>query len=119
MGALGFLSNLKTRQLTPEITTSTGDLYGITAYQFGNVVFLNIAISNSNNITTGSNIFVGTISNIPLPAYPVTAGGYYKTYGINGMLISNGQVIFKNTSNSTITFNQDDSATLSFTYVAR
>lgn len=119
MGDLGFLNDLKTRQLTPEITTSTGNLYGISAYQFGNVVFLNIAINNSNNITTGSNIFVGTVSNIPLPAYPATTGGYYNTYGINGMLRSNGQVIIKNISNSTITINEADSATLSFTYVAR
>ncbi len=101
--ALGVTSNLYSiinelvtpKIVTPSITTSTGTLNSAEIVKVGRVVTLKLDIKNSSTVTTGNNIYKGTIEQAYIPKRSAYGCGYnYQTAGILAV-VDNGEVIVR------------------------
>jgi hypothetical protein len=104
--------------ISPTITASTGTLISRTAWQFGSVVFLTLVIRNTASVASGTNIFVGSISETAYrPKAVVTGASYYDAHAINAQIDASGQIIVRNASPTAVTIGSSYSVAISFTYM--
>ena len=104
--------------ISPTITASTGTLVSYTAYQFGKVVFLTIAVRKTSSTASGANIFTGTLSTTAYrPKAIVTGASYYDAHAISAQINTSGAIVFRNASPTAVTIGSSYSVAVSFTYM--
>lgn len=87
------------------ISPSVGSLASATVRQSGNIVQLQIGVTNSSEVASGSNIFEGSISTTALrPAAVATGSTYYGTRSIGGTISTAGNIVVRNSSPTAGTF---------------
>lgn len=89
-----------TQTLTPAVTKTTGssEIGNVFAVRYGNIIALSIEIRSTASTSTGSNMFEGTLSGIPLPAVGTNGSGYYGTTTLTGSLEPDGTIAIRVTS---------------------
>lgn len=116
IATLNTLLQVKTLSFTA--TTTTGTYVGGNGYQFGKVVFVRFQVRNSASVTSGSNVYQGTISTgLPRPATFATNGSYYGNHAITGSLDAAGNLIVRNASSSAVSITGTSTASVSFAYI--
>ena len=89
------------------ISPSIGSLASATVRQSGNIVQLQIGVTNSSEVASGSNIFQGSISTEALrPSALASGASYYGARAINGMMSPGGNIVVRNSSPTAGTFPQ-------------
>lgn len=81
--------------LTPTVTKTSGasSVSSVYAVRYGNVVFCMIRFNSGNSsVSTGSNTFVGTITDLPLPKETVTGASYIGSTVLLGGLNNEGTI---------------------------
>lgn len=114
------IANINVVNLSNNIieTSTTGTMLSCTAYQFGSIVTLSCQIhSNGNSIASGSNIYDGTITGIPLPHNTLSTSGYYGAHATAAYFRASGALTLRNASSTAVSISSSNNATVSFTYV--
>lgn len=112
---LKFIGNfLETKQIEPSITATTGVLGGTWGSRQGNVVNLRIQVSNTASVSSGNNLFAGTIAS-PLPINGAAAASYVGGAAAIAQLSAAGNIVVR-VSGGTISANS--SVYLTFCYLA-
>lgn len=105
----------KTEILTPTITVSTGTLIDSSCKRFGNIIELTLEVQNTSSVASGQNIFVASVSGIPLPSISLRGSTFFGAR-ILGMGFSNtGTINLNNTYSAAVTLSS--STVLHFTYI--
>lgn len=119
-GTNNVLSNKVNNQLTTPtatITASTGTLVSTEIRQFGKVVFMRVAVRNSSAVASGSNIFVGSLSQTALrPIINCSGAGYYGSTPTLGSITTTGSITIRNCSPASVTISGANSTAVTFTY---
>ena len=84
-------------------------------YRSNNVITVYGKVSYSTSVSSGSNIFEGTISALYYPPHDVETFAYYQGHAIGIRIQPDGTVIVRNASSSSVTIN--DGIQFSTTYV--
>lgn len=114
---LGLVANEVTT-IAPTITASTGTLVSCTAFKFGKMVFMTIAVRKTSSTASGANIFTGTLSETAYrPKAIVTGASYYDAHAISAQINTSGAIVFRNASPSAVTIGSSYSVAVSFTYM--
>lgn len=104
--------------ISPTITASTGTLVSCTAFKFGKMVFMTIAVRKTSSTASGANIFTGTISETAYrPKAIVTGASYYDAHAISAQINTSGGIVFRNASPSAVTIGSSYSVAVSFVYM--
>lgn len=104
--------------ISPTITASTGTLVSCTAFKFGKMVFMTIAVRKTSSTASGANIFTGTISETAYrPKAIVTGASYYDAHAISAQINTSGAIVFRNASPTAVTIGSSYSVAVSFTYM--
>lgn len=86
------------------ISPSVGSLSSASVRQSGNVVQLQIGVTNSSEVASGGNIFEGSISTAALrPAAIASGATYYASRSIGGTISTAGNIVVRNSSPSAAT----------------
>lgn len=93
-GGSGGSGGESTVTLTPTVTKTSGNssIQGSAAVRYGNVVQFELELRPTGTTNTGSNMFVGTVSNIPLPAIPSNGSGYMGSSAFIAELTTDGDI---------------------------
>lgn len=86
-----------TQTLSPTISVSTGTLVSSSCKRYGNVIELILSVKNTASIASGSNIFVATVSGIPLPSQQLRGATFYGARILGFAMSSAGAVNLSNT----------------------
>ena len=114
---LGLVADTVTT-ISPTITASVGTLVSCTAFKFGKMVFMTIAVRKTSSTASGANIFVGTLSETAYrPKAIVTGASYYDAHAISAQINTSGAIVFRNASPSAVTIGSSYSVAVSFTYM--
>ena len=114
---LGLVADTVTT-ISPTITASTGTLVSCTAFKFGKMVFMTIAVRKTSSTASGANIFTGTISETAYrPKAIVTGASYYDAHAISAQINTSGAIVFRNASPTAVTIGSSYSVAVSFTYM--
>lgn len=99
-GGSGGSGGESTVTLTPTVTKSSGSsvIDGASAVRYGNIIQLSISFHATGTTNTGSNIFEGSLSGIPLPAVGTNGSGYYGTTTLTGSIDTDGTIVIRVTS---------------------
>lgn len=86
-----------TQTLTPTVTKTSGNssIQASQAVKCGNIVQFELELRPTGTTNAGSNIFVGTLSDIPLPAIPSNGSGYMGSSAFIGSLDPDGLITIR------------------------
>ena len=99
-------------------TTTTGTFVSQTCLRYGNVVFLRFTFRNPGSVTSGANVYVGTMpTSLPTPSQNVTGATYYGNHALIAFLNTSRVLTIRNASNSAVTIDGSNSGTVSLTYL--
>lgn len=108
--------SLLTKNISISITTSSGSLDSYTCKRCGGVVSLAIKISATAAVSSGGDIYKGTISTTSIrPATIVSGCGFTGARSIIGVINSEGVITIRNASATS--FSSGSGANLSFTWL--
>ena len=114
----GVQSTLSTETISPTITASTGTTVSTTGRQYGNIITLQLQFRNTSSTASGSNLYVGSISQAAYkPPINVTGATYYGSTPLIGMIDTTGAITIRNASASALTIGSSYSATITWTYL--
>lgn len=106
------------KTISVNTTTSTGTFKSANCKRYGNIVWLQLVVTNNASVAGGADIYVGTLSSsLPRP-YSFTMGcTYYGNRAIVGNLNSDRRVHIRNAADTAVTIGSSNSAILTFTYI--
>lgn len=96
--ATGKIQNLTTEVLSPSVVKSSGNgtFTSAEAYRYGNVINLRLVFKAGSSTSVGNNLFVGNVSNIPLPkAISVYGFGFVRSSGLGLSLSATGELTIR------------------------
>ena len=115
---------LTTVETTPATTTTgvdgaIGTLTNIKARRYGNVISMTISTqSSSSGASSGGNVYKAKLSDSTYyPQYFTTGGSYYGAHAIAGSIGTDGTIVIRNASSSSVTITGTNSCTVTFTYI--
>lgn len=109
------LSN-KTTAVTA--TTTTGTFKSVNCKRYGNVVWLQLVVTNNASVAGGADVYVGTLSSsLPRPYSYTTGCAYYGNRAIVGSLTAERRVHLRNAADTAVTIGSSNSVTITFTYI--
>lgn len=87
----------QTTILTPIVTKTSGNssIEGSAAVKYGNTIQFQLELMPTATTNAGSNVFVGTLSNIPLPAIPTNGCSYMGSCAFVGSLDPDGTITIR------------------------
>ena len=111
-------SELSNKTTAVTATTTTGTFKSANCKRYGNIVWLQLVVTNNASVAGGADIYVGTLSSsLPRP-YSFTMGcTYYGNRAIVGNLNSDRRVHIRNAADTAVTIGSSNSAILTFTYI--
>lgn len=105
------------------VTYASGSGGKITEISFtkkGNLAMIRFQVTSTSAITSGSNILTAQLVNKYHPAQYTTGVGYYGGHAIIGRINTNGQLIIRNASSSSVTLESSkDGVEVAFTYILK
>lgn len=83
--------------LTPTVTKTSGNtsIDSISAVRFGNVVQVLFGFKFTGTVNAGSDAFVGTISDVPLPALDAHGVGYFSNSALVTKIETDGTMTIR------------------------
>lgn len=84
----------KASTFTPTVSKTSGNstVYSADGARSGNICSLSILFTNGSDTSVGSNSFVGTITNAPLPLVNANGIGYYGSHFFAAVLEPTGAI---------------------------
>lgn len=93
---------------TPTITTTKGTLVSSAYVKYGHIVQLELTIKNGSSISTGSDVYTGTITDTSLKPSGTTlicGQGYYGARALISQIHPDGSIIIRNAGASALSAN--------------
>ena len=111
-------SELSNKTITVNVTSTTGTIKGINCKRYGNVVWLQLTVSNNASVAGGADVYSGTLSSaLPRPYAYTTGGSYYGSRAIAGSLNAERLVHIRNAADTAVTIGSSNSVVITFTYI--
>lgn len=111
-------SELSNKTITVTATTTTGTFKSVNCKRYGNIVWLQLVVTNNASVAGGADVYVGTLSSsLPRPYSSTTGGGYYGNRAIAGSLTVERRVHIRNAADTAVTIGSSNSAAITFTYI--
>lgn len=111
------LDTLRTKQLAPTISVTTGTTVRYRIRRFGNVVTLYFTVRNTASTAVGGYIYQANISGIPFPVDWATTAVYYGARPLVASFSYTGLLSLRNTYSAAVAMGANDSVSFSITYV--
>lgn len=106
------------KTISVNTTSSIGTFKSASCKRYGNVVWLQLVVTNNASVESGADVYAGTLSStLPRPYAFTTGCTYYGNRAIAGSLNAERLVHIRNAADTAVTIGSSNSVTITFTYI--